>query len=194
LRLKPRFTREFKEAAVKRLKMASPTEVARSCGVSLSVLHRWRKQFGNYKVKSPSTSRRRFTKPFKKAAVERLEKGGSLVEVASSLKIAAAALSRWRQESRQFGAEAFSGYGKSRLPSQPTRIVRVFLTRDEHNRIKAACSASKARSLTLFARSLLLENATEISLIELLARLDSLIVTVQSLIAALTDRERTNLR
>jgi transposase-like protein len=184
LRLKPRFTTEFKEAAVKRLKMASTSEVARACGISLSVLHRWRKQFGHYKAKSPSTSRRRFTKQFKKAAVERLEKGGSLIEVASSIKIPAAVLSRWRQEWRQFGAEAFSGYGKSRLPSQPTRVVRVFLTQDEDTRIKVACTTGKARSLTLFARSLLLESAAEISLIELLARLDSLVVTVQSLMAA----------
>jgi len=95
LRLRPTFTRKFKEAAVTRLKVASPAEVARTCGVSLSVLHRWRKQFGDYKVKSPPKSRRRFTKPFKKAAVKRLEKGASLGEVAGSLKILPTVLSRW---------------------------------------------------------------------------------------------------
>ncbi len=178
---------------MKRLKVASPTEVARACGVSLSVLHRGRKQFGNYRVKSPATTRRRFTKPFKKAAIERLEKGDSLGEVAGSLGILPTVLSRWRQEWRQFGAEAFSGYGKSRSLSQPTRVVRVFLTRDEHARIQTACSTSKAHGLTDFARSFLTETTAEISMIELLTGLDSMMVAVRSLIGALENPEHLDL-
>ena len=40
------FSREFKQAAVRRLELGgSPAEVARACEVNPSVLHRWRKEF-----------------------------------------------------------------------------------------------------------------------------------------------------
>src|SRR6516225_8950396 len=40
------FTKEFKEAAVRRLEMgASLAEVARACEVNPNVLHRWRREF-----------------------------------------------------------------------------------------------------------------------------------------------------
>ena len=40
-----RFTREFKEAAVRRLELgATITEVSRACEVSPNVLHRWRRE------------------------------------------------------------------------------------------------------------------------------------------------------
>lgn len=41
-----KFTREFKQAAVRRLEMgASAAEVARACEVNPNVLHRWRREF-----------------------------------------------------------------------------------------------------------------------------------------------------
>jgi transposase len=41
-----RFTKEFKQAAVRRLEMgASLAEVARACEVNANVLHRWRREF-----------------------------------------------------------------------------------------------------------------------------------------------------
>ena len=41
-----KFTREFKEAAVRRLELgASVAEVARACEVNPNVLHRWRREF-----------------------------------------------------------------------------------------------------------------------------------------------------
>jgi transposase-like protein len=40
-----KFTREFKEAAVRRLKLgASIAEVARACEVNPNILHRWRRE------------------------------------------------------------------------------------------------------------------------------------------------------
>ncbi len=40
-----KFTREFKEAAVRRLELgASITEVARACEVNPNILHRWRRE------------------------------------------------------------------------------------------------------------------------------------------------------
>jgi transposase len=40
-----RFTKEFKEAAIRRLELgASVAEVARACEVSVNALHRWRRE------------------------------------------------------------------------------------------------------------------------------------------------------
>jgi transposase len=40
-----RFTREFKEAAVRRMEIGVPVaEVARACEVNANVLHRWRRE------------------------------------------------------------------------------------------------------------------------------------------------------
>jgi transposase len=44
-----KFTREFKEAAVRRLDLgASLAEVARACEVNPNLLHRWRKEVREY--------------------------------------------------------------------------------------------------------------------------------------------------
>lgn len=43
------FTKEFKEAAVRRLELgASAAEVARACEVNPNVLHRWRRELRHY--------------------------------------------------------------------------------------------------------------------------------------------------
>ena len=48
-----RFTREFKEAAVRRLELgASVGEVARACEVNPNVLHRWRRELRDYGAKA----------------------------------------------------------------------------------------------------------------------------------------------
>ncbi len=45
MRSRRKFTKEFKEAAVRRLELgASLAEVARACEVSPNVLHRWRRE------------------------------------------------------------------------------------------------------------------------------------------------------
>ena len=47
------FTKEFKEAAVRRLEMgASLAEVARACEVNPNVLHRWRRELRDYGAKA----------------------------------------------------------------------------------------------------------------------------------------------
>lgn len=47
------FTREFKEAAVRRLELgASVAEVARACEVKPNLLHRWRQELRDYGVKA----------------------------------------------------------------------------------------------------------------------------------------------
>jgi transposase len=59
-------------------------------------------------------SRRMFTKEFKLAAVQRLEQGVSLGEVARALEVNPNVLHRWRREFRQGPGNVFPGNGKQR--------------------------------------------------------------------------------
>src|SRR5215470_13489842 len=59
-------------------------------------------------------SRRRFTKELKLAAVQRLEMGASLAEVARAFEVNPNVLHRWRRELRQGPGNAFPGWGKRR--------------------------------------------------------------------------------
>ena len=59
-------------------------------------------------------SRRMFTKEFKLAAVQRLEQGVSLGEVARALEVNPNVLHRWRREIRQGPGNVFPGQGKQR--------------------------------------------------------------------------------
>jgi transposase len=59
-------------------------------------------------------SRRIYTKEFKLAAVQRLEQGVSLGEVARALEVNPNVLHRWRREIRQGPGNAFPGNGKQR--------------------------------------------------------------------------------
>jgi len=48
-----KFTREFKEAAVRRLELgASVAEVSRACEVNANVLHRWRRELHEFGAKA----------------------------------------------------------------------------------------------------------------------------------------------
>jgi len=59
-------------------------------------------------------SRRQFTKEFKLAATQRLERGASIAEVARAFEINPNVLHRWRREFRQGPGNAFPGLGKRR--------------------------------------------------------------------------------
>jgi transposase len=59
-------------------------------------------------------SRRMFSKEFKLAAVQRLEQGISLGEVARALEVNPNVLHRWRREIRQGPGNVFPGHGKQR--------------------------------------------------------------------------------
>ena len=59
-------------------------------------------------------SRRMFTKEFKVAAVQRLERGASLGEVARALEVNPNVLHRWRREFREAPRNVFPGNGKQR--------------------------------------------------------------------------------
>ena len=62
------------------------------------------------------TTRRRFTREFKLAAIHRLEKGLSIVEAARALEVNANVLRRWREEFRKAADNAFPGNGNHLKP------------------------------------------------------------------------------
>ena len=59
-------------------------------------------------------SRRQFTKEFKLAAIQRLERGVSIGEVARALEVNPNVLHRWRREFRQAPGNSFPGNGNRR--------------------------------------------------------------------------------
>lgn len=59
-------------------------------------------------------SRRNFTREFKLAAVQRLETGASVAEVARAFEGNPNVLHRWRREVRQGPGNSFPGLGKQR--------------------------------------------------------------------------------
>ena len=59
-------------------------------------------------------SRRQFTKELKLAALQRLEMGSSVAEVARAFEVHPSLLHRWRQEFRQGAGNVFPGLGKRR--------------------------------------------------------------------------------
>jgi transposase len=59
-------------------------------------------------------SRRQFTREFKLAAVQRLQTGASVAEVARAFEVNPNVLQRWRREFRQGPGNAFPGLGKRR--------------------------------------------------------------------------------
>jgi transposase len=59
-------------------------------------------------------SRRRFTREFKVAALQRLETGASVAEVARAFEVDPNMLQRWRREFREAPGNAFPGLGKQR--------------------------------------------------------------------------------
>lgn len=68
-------------------------------------------------------SRRRFTREFKLAAVQRLEEGASLAEVSRALEVDHTVLRRWRQEFHESPDTAFPGGGRGR--SEPDRTAQL---------------------------------------------------------------------
>ena len=66
------FTKEFKEAAVRRLELgASIAEVARACEVDPNVLHRWRRELRDHGSRAFSGNGRRRAEESRLADLER---------------------------------------------------------------------------------------------------------------------------
>jgi transposase-like protein len=62
-----------------------------------------------------SSSRRKFTKEFKLAAVRRLEAGASIAEVVRACEVNPNVLHRWRREFSDGVERAFPGLGKKKV-------------------------------------------------------------------------------
>jgi transposase len=70
-------------------------------------------------------SRRQFTREFKLSAIQRLEMGASIAEVARAFEVNPNVLHRWRREFRQGPGNSFPGLGKRRWDeSQAARLER----------------------------------------------------------------------
>ena len=69
------------------------------------------------------TSRRKFTKEFKRTAVNRLNSGQSAAEVARALEVHPSDLHRWRRELQEHGERAFEGAGKKR--AEETKVAEL---------------------------------------------------------------------
>jgi transposase-like protein len=65
-------------------------------------------------------SRRKFSKEFKLAALQRLQAGQTPAQVARAIEVHPSELYRWRRELDAHGERAFSGAGKQR--AQESRI------------------------------------------------------------------------
>jgi transposase len=70
-----------------------------------------------------ASSRRKFTKEFKEAAVKRLDLGASIAEVARACEVNPNVLHRWRRELRHYGVTAFAGNGQRR--AEEARVVEL---------------------------------------------------------------------
>src|ERR1043166_7454950 len=68
-------------------------------------------------------TRRIFTKEMKMAAIQRLEAGSSVAEVARAFEVNPNVLHRWRKEFRQGPGNAFPGVGKRRW--EETRVAQL---------------------------------------------------------------------
>ncbi len=68
-------------------------------------------------------ARRKFTKEFKQAAVNRLNAGQSMAEVARALEVNPGDVHRWRRELQEHGERAFQGSGNKR--AEETRVAEL---------------------------------------------------------------------
>jgi transposase-like protein len=68
-------------------------------------------------------ARRKFTRELKTAAIQQLETGSSVAEVARAFEINPNLLHRWRQEFRHGPGNAFPGTGKRRW--EETRVAQL---------------------------------------------------------------------
>ena len=90
-------------------------------------------------------SRRQFTREFKLAAIERLERGASIAEVARAFEVNPNTLHRWRRDFRQGPGNAFPatlGSGAGKRAGWRNSSARLASRRWRSIFCKGACSAS----------------------------------------------------
>jgi transposase-like protein len=144
-----RFTKEFKEAAVRRVEEGTPVkQVAVSHKIDPAVVRAWRAEMRDFGPEAfTANGKRAFTKEFKEAAVRRVEEGMPVKQVARACRVDPNMLRRWRGALRDQGANAF------RKSEPRTRVVIFKLTEQEFHRLKAIAKTAGARSVSDYARS-----------------------------------------
>jgi transposase-like protein len=147
--VKRKFSKEFKEAAVRRVEEGTPIkQVAIAHNLDPSVVRAWRSEMRELGAEAfLANGKRTFTKEFKEAAVRRLEEGIPVKQVARACRVDPNMLRRWRGLLRNLGPKAF-------LKSEPrTKVVIFKLTEGEFHRLKSIARDAGARSVSDFARS-----------------------------------------
>jgi len=153
-----KFTKEFKETIARSVQQGTPVkEVARVYEVHPAAVREWRDELRDLGDEAFSRNgRRKFTREFKEAAVQRLDQGTPVKEVARACRVHPNRLRRWRDALRDLGANAF-------FDNEPKRRAVIFrLNEREYARLKALAKASGARSLSDFARSRLLYDTAKV--------------------------------
>ena len=136
------------------------------------------------------SSRRVFTKDIKAAAVQRLDTGASVEEVAQFYQIHPKMLHRWRREAHQFEGSAFSGFGNNRTEAPArSQAIAFRLNRDEFKLFQKAFSSAGARSISDFVRAKVLQATRQPSLSELEAKLDGVALAVEQLTSVVSRLE-----
>jgi len=111
--------------------------------------------------------------------------GASATEVAHALQVNPNVVHRWRRESWRFGAQAFGGYGNSRIEVAPrTRAVMFRLTDVEFDNLEKARARGGARSLSDFVRTQVLSATDQPSLAKIESKLNELTQTAQQIVSA----------
>jgi transposase-like protein len=147
-----KFTKEFKQAVALRVQQGTPVkEVARVYEIHPAAVREWRDELRDLGDEAfLRNGRRKFTKEFKEAAVQRLGEGTPVKEVARACRVHPNRLRRWRDALRDLGANAF-------FDNEPKRRAVIFrLNEDEYHRLKALAKEAGARSVSDFARARLL--------------------------------------
>jgi transposase-like protein len=159
-RVRREFTREFKEAVIRRIEQGTPLKrVARAHNIDPARIRAWRDELRDLGPQAfLRTEGWRVTKEIKEAAVKRVEEGTPLKEVARACRVDPTELRRWRNAWRTLGPGAFDAPKKARPKAEPKpRLVIFRLHEDELKQLKAMAKAAGVRSLAEFARRRLIE-------------------------------------
>lgn len=158
-----KFTKEFKEAIIRRVKGGTPlTRVARLENLDPAMVRAWRDELRDLGPQAFLRAKGvRFTQDIKEAAVKRVEEGTPVKEVARDCRVAPADLRRWRNAWRTLGPGAFDAPRRGRPKVEPKpRFVIFRLNEEEFTQLKKMAEAAGAYSLADFARCRLLGEDT----------------------------------
>ena len=145
-----RFNKDFKASVARMVVDGAPVkQVARTHAIDPGLVRQWRDEFRDLgDAAFEHSGKRRFSREFKERVVRRVEQGVPVKKVARDFHVDPAVVRRWRDALRHNGV--FSD------AAPKTRAVIFRLNEEEYSRLKAVAKASGARSLSDFARTIVL--------------------------------------